>query len=53
MTLASAALGTCVSALGTGEPGCVGRLARLFFMLVVHDPHEAVRHAMSASEPSR
>jgi hypothetical protein len=53
MTLGSAALGTCVSALETGEPGCVGRFARLFFMLEVHDPHEAVRHVMSASEPSR
>jgi hypothetical protein len=52
MTLASAALGTCVHALGIGEPGCVGRPARLFFMLEAHVPQGATGHAVATPEPS-
>jgi hypothetical protein len=52
MALTPVALGTCAHALGTGEPGCVGRPIRLFFMLEAHDPQGAVGHAVVALEPS-
>jgi hypothetical protein len=52
MALTPVTLGTCAHALGTGEPSCVGRSARLFFMLESHDPQGAVGHALAALEPS-
>jgi hypothetical protein len=36
VALTPTALGTCTRALGTGEPSCVGRPPRLFFMLEAH-----------------
>jgi hypothetical protein len=38
IALTSGALETCEHALGTFVPSCIGRPARLFFMLVTHDP---------------
>jgi hypothetical protein len=46
-------LGTCTRALGTGEPGCVDMLARLFFMLETHDPQGVIGHAVVVPKPSR
>jgi hypothetical protein len=48
MALTPAAMGTCVCALGTGEPCCVGRPTRLFFMFEANSPEGAVRHAVVA-----
>jgi hypothetical protein len=53
MALTPTALGTCTRALGTGEPGCVDMLARLFFMLETHDPQGVIGHAVVVPKPSR
>jgi hypothetical protein len=53
MALTPTILGTCACALGTGEPGCVGRSARLFFMHEAHDPQGVAGHAVAVLEPSR
>jgi hypothetical protein len=42
--LMSAALLTCARALEICVPSCIGRSARLFFMLETHGPQGAVGH---------
>jgi hypothetical protein len=42
MPLASGALETYACALGTCGSSCTGRLARLFFILEIHDPQGTV-----------
>jgi hypothetical protein len=40
-------------ALETREPSCVPRAAKPFFIPVVHNPLEAVRHVVAPKLPSR
>jgi hypothetical protein len=51
MALTPAILGTCMHVLGTGEPGCVGRPVRLFFMLEARGLEGTEGHVL-ASEPT-
>jgi hypothetical protein len=51
MALTPVTLGTCTHALGTGEPSCVDRSARLFFMLETHEPQGTMGH-VTAPEPT-
>jgi hypothetical protein len=53
MALMSGAFETCTRTLGTGEPCCTGRPARLFFMLEVCDPQRTIGHMAAQSPPSR
>jgi hypothetical protein len=53
MALMSNALETCARALGTGEPYCTGRPARLFFMLEAHDPQGTARRVAAQRPPCR
>jgi hypothetical protein len=53
MALTSGALETSALALGTCMPSYTGRPTKLFFILKVRSPHETVRHAVTAPEPSR
>jgi hypothetical protein len=52
MALTSGALKTCVRDLETHKPSCIGRSARLFFMLEAHGP-QGTAGCVVASEPSR
>jgi hypothetical protein len=51
MAMTPAVLEICVCAFGTGEPDCVGRPARPFFMLEAHGPQRTVGH-VAALEPT-
>jgi hypothetical protein len=52
LALTLGALETCVCAMGTCEPSCTGRPARLFFMFEARSPQETTGH-VAALEPSR
>jgi hypothetical protein len=51
MALTLGALETCVRALETREPSCIGKLDRFFFMVEARAPQGTVE-CMVASEPS-
>jgi hypothetical protein len=51
MALASGALETCTPALGTGEPCCTGRSARLFFILEARDSQGTAGRVAAQSPP--
>jgi hypothetical protein len=51
MALMSDALETCTRVLKTCVPSCIGRSARLFFMLDARGPQGAVEH-VTAPEPT-
>jgi hypothetical protein len=51
MNQMSGTLKTCVHALGICMPSCIGRSARLFFILEARSPQGAVRH-VAAPEPT-
>jgi hypothetical protein len=53
MALTSGALEICTRALGTCEPSCIGRTAKLFFMFESCDPQGTVGHVVAQSPPSR
>jgi hypothetical protein len=53
MALMSSIFETCVHALGTHEPSCIGSPTRFFFMLEARGPLGAIGDAAAASDPSQ
>jgi hypothetical protein len=53
MALASGALGTCVCAIETRKPSCIGRLARYFFTLGTWPTRSRGMHASTRTLPGR
>jgi hypothetical protein len=50
MALTSGVLETCTRAMETRGPSCIGRSARIFFVLVAHDP-QGTMGCVVVSEP--